>query len=79
MQVVARACFEPHRDKSPAAGHFVPKPTQWWTGHSRDRPPSPQTLSVWQVLNHQGNMRLQREASECVSAAEERVGVSIRN
>jgi hypothetical protein len=28
---------------------------QRWTRQSPDRPPSPQTLSVWHALNHQGN------------------------
>src|SRR5215470_7207232 len=28
MRVVARACFEPHRGKNPATGHFVLRPNQ---------------------------------------------------
>jgi hypothetical protein len=32
MRVVARARFEPHRDKSQAAGHFALRPTNGGQG-----------------------------------------------
>ena len=63
MRVIARACFEPHHGKNPAAGHFVQRPTET-VDRAFSRPatepsdakrlartqPSGQRVFVWWVL-----------------------------
>src|SRR5829696_9180977 len=75
MRVVARACFEPPRQE-PGSRPLRSKANQRWTGHSRDRPPSPQTPSVWPALNHQKPIwvvKVARDSDE-VDARQDRLG-----